>query len=94
MSTQFLAAAVGRWVAPLALAAATIFGSLGVSSVASAEERGPAGATEGRHAEEGARGTHGREARRGWGDRGHGRFHGHRAHGRNHAHRGHRHPGR
>ena len=39
MNTHFFASAVGRWVAPSVLAASTFCGAMGVSSVASAQER-------------------------------------------------------
>ncbi len=40
MNTHLLASAFGRWLAPVLLAATVVAGSLGFSSVASAQERG------------------------------------------------------
>jgi hypothetical protein len=75
-----LFASVGRWVAPLIVAATTFVGTLGFSSVASADERGRDGVV----AEHGHRDG----ARRGWEHERGGRDH----HGRRHD--GRRHDGR
>src|SRR5580658_9909673 len=87
MNKFFFASAVGRWVAPLALAATTFCGTLGFSSVASAQERGYDGVARshvagGEHRE--------RFDRRGWDERDRG-YHGRRHGG---AHRGGHHGGR
>jgi hypothetical protein len=87
MNKHFFASAVGRWVAPLALAAITFCGTLGFSSVASAQERAYNGVaashvTGGEHRE--------RFERRGWDERERG-GHGHRHGGE---HRGGHHDGR
>jgi hypothetical protein len=102
MNLHFLASSVGRWVAPAVLAATTFCGTLGFSSIASADpndgrpapaayaehrgERGP----EARHDERGREGRRdGREARRGEHRRhGRGAPRGHGQHrGGNHGHR-------
>jgi len=64
--TTHIFSTVGRWIAPLVLAAATFCGTLGASSVASAQERGRE-----RGAEEGRR-DQGEGARRGWAEGGRG----------------------
>ena len=75
-----LASTFGRWVAPLVLAGATFCGTLGIASVASADESGRVAAHEDRrdrHEGRGEREQHGRHHRGEHGGRrdGHGRHH-------------------
>jgi len=86
MITQFFASKARRWLASTLLAGVTFAGTLGVSTVASADER-----VEARHDE--GRFEHGRRHEEGRGEsrqhRGQGRRGGERGH-RGHGRRGHR----
>jgi hypothetical protein len=91
MNKHFFASSVRRWVAPLVLAATTFCGTLGFSSVASAQEPARDGIAGSHVAPKGPREHRGRVAHHGWDERERGerRHHGHERPGRHgHGHGG------